>query len=95
MKEQTKLTIRVPKSTLEAAKAHARAHGTTLTRMVVLYLERLTAGEATDFLAQAPTVRRLIGSLPSAASPAEHRAYLEKKYGTSEAAFGDRPERGA
>lgn len=76
--EQTKLTIRVPRVLLDGAKKYAREHDTTLTRLVSEYLRRLNAQD--DPLADAPTVRRLIGALPRDASPEDYRRYLVKKY---------------
>ena len=39
--DETKLTIRIERATLERAKRYARQHGTSLTRLVVSHLERL------------------------------------------------------
>ena len=39
--ETTKLTIRVPRDHLEAAKAYARRHGVTLTEVIDRYLRAL------------------------------------------------------
>ena len=60
--QQTKLTIRVHKELLEGAKRYARAHNTTLTRLVSAYLRQLGAQEG--LLANAPIVQRLSGVLP-------------------------------
>lgn len=79
--ETTKLTVRVPRAALEAAKAYARAHNTTLTRLITEYLRRLAEPE--DYLAQAPTVQRLTGSLSPEARPEEYLVHLEEKYGSS------------
>ena len=79
--ETTKLTVRVPRTALEAAKAYARAHNTTLTRLITEYLRRLAEPE--DYLSQAPTVQRLTGSLSPEARPEEYLTYLEEKYGPS------------
>ena len=68
MKEQ-KLTIRVSQEVLDGAKRYAHEHGTTLTRLVTAYLERLgkqgdrLANEG-DRLASAPLTRGLLGLLP-------------------------------
>lgn len=78
MKEQ-KLTIRISQDVLDGAKRYAREHGTTLTRLVTSYLERLgTTGDALD---AAPLTRGLAGSLPSTASRSEYREYLEQRHG--------------
>lgn len=78
--EKTKLTIRVPSEFLDGAKQYARAHNTTLTKLVSEYLRQLGVGE--DFLSDAPTVQRLTGILPQDAAPDEHREFLEHKYGS-------------
>lgn len=78
MKEQ-KLTIRVSQDVLDGAKRYAREHGTTLTRLVTVYLERLS--RESDPLASAPITRSLAGSLPSTAERSEYREHLELKHG--------------
>jgi hypothetical protein len=78
MKEQ-KLTIRVSQNVLDGAKRYAREHGTSLTRLVTSYLERL--GTADYALGAAPITRGLAGSLPSTASRSEYREHLEHKHG--------------
>lgn len=77
--EQTKLTVRVPKAWLEDAKAYARQHNTTLTQLVSEYLRQLSS--QSDFLADAPIVRRLSGILSQDVSLEDYRKYLEEKYG--------------
>ena len=44
--ETTKLTIRVPRDHLEAAKAYARRHGVTLTEVIDRYLRALQGSTA-------------------------------------------------
>jgi Family of unknown function (DUF6364) len=78
MKEQ-KLTIRISQNVLDGAKRHAREHGTSLTRLVTSYLERL--GTSDDALASAPITRSLTSSLPSDARRSEYREHLEHKHG--------------
>ena len=78
MKEQ-KLTIRISQEVLDGAKRYAREHGTSLTRLVTAYLERLT--KESDPLESAPTTRRLAGSLPPSASRTEYRDHLEQRHG--------------
>ena len=78
MKEQ-KLTIRISQEVLDGAKRYAREHGTSLTRLVTAYLERLT--KESDPLESAPLTRRLAGTLPPSASRAEYRKQLEQRHG--------------
>jgi hypothetical protein len=77
--QDTKMTVRVPRQVLEEAKRYAHARGTTLTRLVTRFLEQLPAQD--DMLAQAPIVRRLLGSLPPTVTEEDYRRYLEEKYG--------------
>jgi hypothetical protein len=76
--DETKLTIRIDRATLERAKRYARQHGTSLTRLVTSHLERLGAGDgAAD---DAPVTRRLTGVLPPEASLRDYRDHLERKH---------------
>jgi hypothetical protein len=77
--DEAKLTVRISRETLDAAKRYAREHHTTLTRLVVTHLESLPAGD--DTLAGARVTRRLAGSLATEASREEYRRYLDRKYG--------------
>ena len=74
----TKLTVRVPRELLERAKIYARENDTTLTRLVTIYLGQLPI--ETDALANAPTVRRLSGSLSQEVDLEDYGRYLEEKY---------------
>ena len=76
--DETKLTVRIARETLDEAKRYAREHNTTLTRLVVTHLDhlRLTG----DPLVDAPITRRLAGVLPIDAAAEEYRDHLERKY---------------
>ena len=76
--DETKLTIRIDRATLESAKRYARAHGTSLTRLVTSHLERLGADDQPT--AEAPVTRRLTGVLPPDASLQDYREHLERKH---------------
>lgn len=76
--DEAKLTVRISRATLDEARRYARDHGTTLTRLVVTHLERLSRER--DSLAEAPITRRLTGSLPPEASRQEYRDHIERKY---------------
>ncbi|HOT24426.1 MAG TPA: DUF6364 family protein [Thermoleophilia bacterium] len=81
--DETKLTVRIPRETLDAAKRYAHDHGTTLTRLVVTYLDglrRATDAGTDAALPDAPLTRRLAGSLPPEASPEDYLKHLERKY---------------
>lgn len=76
--EKTKLTVRVPKDLLEAAKRYASQHNTTLTRLVSEYLRHLTTEG--DPLAEAYT-ERLLSALGDADEYVqEHRALFKERY---------------
>ena len=76
--DETKLTIRIDRVTLEGAKRFAREHGTSLTRLVTGHLERLGAED--EGLGAAPVTRRLTGVLPPEASLQDYRKHLEHKH---------------
>jgi len=76
--DETKLTIRIDRATLESAKRYAQAHGTSLTRLVTSHLERLGADDGTS--ADAPVTRRLTGVLPADASPQDYWEHIERKH---------------
>lgn len=75
----TKLTIRVPRRSLENAKRYAKSHNTSLTKLVSAYLEHLP--DELKLLEQAPIVRRLSGILSDEVSLKDYKKYLEEKYG--------------
>jgi hypothetical protein len=77
--DETKLTIRIERATLERAKRYARAHGTSLTRLVTSQFERLGADD--EACSNAPVTRRLTGALPPEASLQDYREHLERKHG--------------
>ena len=76
--DETKLTIRIDRVTLERAKQYARTHGTSLTRLVTTHLERLGAHDGAA--GEAPVTRRLTGVLPPGASLQDYRDHLERKH---------------
>ena len=76
--EETKLTIRIDRATLERAKRYARQHGTSLTRLVTSHLERL--GVDDEAAGDTPVTRRLTGVLPPEASLQDYRDHLERKH---------------
>jgi len=77
----TKLTLRLDSELIAAAKRHAGASGTSVSRMVADYFALLTAEERTPVVETTPAVRRLRGSLKGAAvDKADYRRHLEEKY---------------
>jgi hypothetical protein len=75
----TKLTVRVPSHLLANAKRYARAHQTTLTKLISAYLQQFPAEH--EVLDRAPLVRRLTGLLSQDVSPDDYKKHLEHKYG--------------
>lgn len=73
------MTVRVPRDLLEQAKQYARENDTTLTRLITVYLGQIAAEQ--EPLADAPTVRRLSGSLSQDVTLEDYYRYLEDKYG--------------
>ena len=78
--DETKLTIRIDRATLENAKRYAKAHGTSLTRLVASHLARLGAADEEGATGEAPVTRRLSGVLSPDASLQDYRDHLEHKH---------------
>jgi len=82
----TKLTLRLDERLIAAAKRHAAARGTSVSRMVAAYVEALEALDAGDLgsgdlPAPSARVRALVGVLPRTPDPeAVYRAHLERKH---------------
>jgi hypothetical protein len=82
----TKLTLRMDERLIEAAKRHAAARDTSVSRMVAAYfeaLEALASGHSVpgDLPAPSPRVRALLGVLPGESDPeGAYRAHLERKH---------------
>jgi hypothetical protein len=75
--DTTKLTIRVPRSDLEFAKAYAKSHGVTLTEMVDRYLRRLR--DTPDLPSQ--MVAQITGLIPADINAEdEYRTHLLAKH---------------
>jgi hypothetical protein len=82
----TKLTLRMDERLIEAAKRHAAARATSVSRMVAAYFEALDALSAGgsvpgDLPLPSPRVRALVGVLPQEPDPdGTYRAHLERKH---------------
>ena len=79
MDEKTKLTVRVDRQWLKAAKKYAKRNNTSLSRLISLYLRSLAVED--EPLVSTPILRRVSGILPADVSREEHTAHIEKKYG--------------
>lgn len=77
---QTKLTVRVDRRWVEAAKGYASRHGTTLSRLIEVYLRQLPEIEAREVPDDTPILRRLRGVLPPNASIESYHDHLAEKY---------------
>lgn len=63
---------------VERGERYSRRHGTSISRLVSDFLNRLPdGGEATEL---APAVKRLLGIAKGGPSQNEYLRYLEKKY---------------
>ena len=75
--ETTKLTVRVPRDHLEAAKAYARRHGVTLTEVIDRYLQTLQGSTAQP----SQEVAAITGLVPADIDGAKgYRDYLVLKH---------------
>lgn len=78
--EETKLTVRVPKQALAAAKSYAAKNNTTLTRLITAYLQDVERAETEEPADLSPVVRRLRGSLSGSVTEEAYHRYLEEKH---------------
>jgi hypothetical protein len=79
-----KLTLNVDAEVVAAAKAYAKANGTSVSQLVEDYLKRLTSPTDLDSTDLSPWLKSVVGSLELPADFDEEQAkqdYLLKKYG--------------
>jgi hypothetical protein len=77
----TKLTLRMDESVIEQAKKEARRRGTSVSRLVASYFERLKRLETDEEERLPPITRRLRGIAASAELTEEdYRRHLEEKH---------------
>lgn len=78
MAPRKKLTLSVDAQIIERAHRYSRRHNTSISQLVSDYLAHLAdAGPRAPY---SPTVRRLIGILPSDVSIDEYHEYIKQKY---------------
>ena len=78
MPSRKKLTLSVDEQIIERAHRYSQRHNTSISQLVSNYLARLSeAGPQNPY---SPTVRRLIGILPSDVSVEEYHEHLERKH---------------
>jgi len=82
-----KLTLKLDKGAIQRAKAHARARGTSVSRLVEGFFEQLSAKpESSDELELPPLVRALSGVAPAPPDydhRKEYEAHVLRKRGQS------------
>ena len=79
--DTTKLTIRLPRESVDFAKAYARAHGITVTEFIERYLARMRAEASEDLSALSPQLRAIHGILPADIDvEAQWHDHLERKH---------------
>jgi len=76
----TKLTVRVERDLIEAAKRYASQQGISLSQLIEDYLRSL-AIQQDEQLVNTPVLERLSGILPSSVTLDEYHRHLEEKYG--------------
>ncbi len=73
-----KLTLSVDEQVIERARRYSRRHNTSISQLVSNYLAQLDTSEGEE--AYSPTVRRLLGILPSDTNVEQYYRHLEEKY---------------
>lgn len=73
-----KLTLSVDEQVIERARRYSRRHKTSISQLVSNFLAQLDADEGER--TYSPTVRRLIGILPSDTSVEQYHRHLEEKH---------------
>jgi len=73
-----KLTLSVDEQVIEHARRYSRRHNTSISQLVSNYLAQLDANRGDA--AVSPTVRRLMGILPTDATVEDYHRHLEEKH---------------
>lgn len=73
-----KLTLSVDEQVIERARRYSRRNNTSISQLVSNYLAQLDGDEGEE--AYSPTVRRLIGILPTDTTVEQYHGHLEEKY---------------
>lgn len=74
----TKLTLSIDQALIEKARRYSRSRGTSISQLVSRFLAALPEGETAEY---SPTVRRLLGILPTEVEEGDYRRHLEEKHG--------------
>lgn len=76
--DTAKLTVRLPRKSLEFAKEYAREHHITVTDLITRYLQRLQNGQPTPIH---PDVERFSGLIPEDVdAEALYLEHIERKH---------------
>jgi hypothetical protein len=78
MASRKKLTLSVDEQIIERARRYSKRHNTSISRLVSNYLAQLDRPDEEP--RYSPTVRRLLGILPSDVSVEDYRRHLEEKH---------------
>ena len=76
--KKKKFTVRVGEDALEAAKAYAEEHNTTLTDLVDAYFRSIQ--QVREINTDTPILQKMAGSLRPDASLEDYYTHLEHKY---------------
>lgn len=79
MSTRKKLTLSVDEKIIERAHRYSQRNNTSISQLVSRFLAHLA--ESGPHGPYSPTVRRLIGILPSDVSVDDYRDHLERKHG--------------
>ena len=77
MTTRKKLTLSVDVDVIERARLYSRRHQTSISQLVTNYLSQLDANSSERF---SPSVRRLLGILPTSVSEDEYYQHLDEKH---------------
>ncbi len=75
-----KLTLTVDETVVARAHAYSEVHGTSISQLVTDFLTSLPRMGDEQHAVYTPTVRRLLGLLPSETALDDYRRHLDEKY---------------
>lgn len=76
-----KLTLTVDEGVVARAHAYSAAHGTSISRLVTAFLDRLGHAGTAGPESYTPAVQRLLGIVPTEVTLDDYRRHLDEKYG--------------
>lgn len=75
-----KLTLTVDEAVVARAHTYSEVHGTSISQLVTDFLASLPRTGDEQHAVYTPTVRRLLGLLPSETELDDYRRHLDEKY---------------